>query len=92
MNNNYIALSSLAMDLDRVSSGLYRKSYKMAAKFTQEALKRKREVDKKQLKPYVLRLLDRMEEVLKATDDERKAEDVLMYSTLFQNAALKLRK
>lgn len=88
-NKNYIALSSLAMDLERVSMGFYRKSYKMAERFTQEALARKKEIDTKKVKPYVIQLLEDMEHLLKSTDDQRKAEDALMYSTLFQNAAVK---
>ena len=77
------------MDLDRVSLGLYRKSYKMADRFTQEALKRKKEIDTRKVKPYVAKLLDDMERSLQSRDYVRKAEDALMYSTLFQNAALK---
>lgn len=85
----FISLSSLAMDLDRVSMGLYRKSYKMADRFIAEALLRKKEINKTKVKPYVAKLLKDLEDVLKSTDNDRKAEDILMYSTLFQNAALK---
>lgn len=87
--NTFISLSSLAMDLDRVSIGLYRKSYKMADRFVKEALLRKKEIDKSKVKPYIVKLLENMELLLKSTDNERKAEDFLMYSTLFQNAAMK---
>ncbi|MBI2612100.1 hypothetical protein HYW54_05170 [Candidatus Gottesmanbacteria bacterium] len=89
--NTYIALSSLAMDLDRVSIGLYRKSYKMADRFAEEALKRRREIDGKKVKPYIVKLLGDMERSLKSADNDRKAEDTLMYSTLFQNAALAIK-
>lgn len=87
--NTFISLSSLAMDLDRVSIGLYRKSYKMADRFALEALARKKEVEIKNVKPYIAKLLENMEYMLRSTNDDRKAEDALMYSTLFQNAALK---
>lgn len=87
--NNFIALSSLAMDLERVSMGLYRKSYKMADRFAEEALLRRKEIDKAKVQPYIAKLLDNLEQLLKSTDDQRKAEDAMMYSTLFQNAAMK---
>lgn len=87
--SNFIALSSLAMDLERVSMGLYRKSYKMADRFAEEALHRRKEIDKTKVKPYIAKLLDNLEQLLKSADNQRKAEDILMYSTLFQNAAIK---
>jgi len=86
--DTYISLSSLAMDLDRVSIGLYRKSDKMAERFIQEALKRKSEIDSSTVKPYIKDLLERMERDLHSQDRDKKAEDALMYCTLFQNAAL----
>lgn len=86
--SNFISLSSLAMDLDRVSMGLYRKSDAMAERFIKEALERKKEVDIYTVKPYVANLLGKMELALLSGDREKRAEDALMYSTLFQNAAL----
>ncbi len=86
--NNFISLSSLAMDLDRVSMGLHRKSDAMAERFIKEALERKKEIDIYMVKPYVAHLLGKMELALLSGDREKKAEDALMYSTLFQNAAL----
>lgn len=87
--NTFISLSSLAMDLDRVSIGLYRKSYKMAERFSREALLRKKEIDQTKVKPYIAKLLEEVELLLKSSDTERKAEDALTYSILFQNASLK---
>lgn len=89
---NEIILESLAMDLKRVALGLHRGSYAMANRFTQEALARKREVNKKSIKDYVVQLLDDMELSLTKANNERKAEDALMYSTLFQNAALQMKE
>ena len=89
MNNTKIVLSALALDLKRVSLGLYRGSSSMADRFMQEALKRKNELDINSLKPYMQKLITEMEDSLKGTDNQKKAEDCLMYSTLFQNAALK---
>lgn len=86
---NKIILESLAMDLRRVALGLQRGSISMAERFIKEALKRKNELDIKSLKPYVQKLINKMEDSLKSKDNHNKAEDYLMYSTLFQNVALK---
>ena len=83
--NNKVVLAALASDLKRVSLGLQRKSFKMADRFCEEALKRKTEVSTGQLHAYIRKVLNSMELSLKSKDMERKAEDVLMYSTLIQN-------
>ncbi len=87
--NNKIILSSLAMDLKRAALGYYKGSVKTADRFSEEAIKRKNEVDLKNVKPYIVRLLGKMEIVLKQSDKKDAAEDLLMYSTLFQNYVLK---
>lgn len=86
--SNFTSLSSLAMDLDRVSIGLYRKSDAMAQRFIKEALMRKKEVDMRTVKPYIARLLEKMEFAIESGDREKRAENALMYSTLFRNAAI----
>lgn len=88
MNANQI-LGALALDLKRVAQGYYRGSEKMAARFVEEALLRKEELRNVSLKPYLRNLLSRMDEVFRQNDHKKLAEDVLMYSTLFQNASLK---
>lgn len=95
MNKNSKTLNSLAalaLDLKRISLGLQRGSYSMTERFIQEALKRKNELDIGSLKPYIQKLIVRMEDSLKASDNQKKAEDALMYSTLFQNAALRKKR
>ena len=87
MSNNQIALSSLALDLKRVALGYHRGSIKMASRFLQEALLRKNEVDIGEVKPYIKRLLDKLDSLVEEKDTEQVAEKALMYSTLFQNAA-----
>ena len=87
MNKNQIALSSLAMDLKRVALGYHRGSSAMADRFFEEALKRKDEVNVSLVKPYVKKLLDKLDILVQEKDIAQKAEDALMYSTLFQNAA-----
>ncbi|MBI3980750.1 hypothetical protein HY345_02010 [Candidatus Microgenomates bacterium] len=88
MNNNKIILASLASDLKRVTLGLQRKSYVMVDKFTAEALKRKSEINSRELESYMQNLLAKLEEKLSTADYEKKAEDTLLYSTLIQNYVL----
>jgi len=83
--NNKIILESLSMDLLRIALGLKRGSYKMAERFLEEALRRKKEVNEKEIKPYLQQTLIRMEDALLASDIEKKAEDALMYSTVIRN-------
>lgn len=86
---NKIILGSLAMDLKRVALGYYRNSTRVAEVFMGEATKRKKEVDLKKVKPYIKNLLDKLEEMKNEKDKQKVAEDALMYSILFQNAALR---
>lgn len=82
--NNKIALESLAMDLKRVAFGYHRNSLSMAVRFYEEALKRKNEIDVIVLKPYIRKLLDKLES-LPNSSNEAIAEEALMLSTLLQN-------
>lgn len=88
MKNNII-LESLAMDLERVAIGYQRGSFKMADRFLQEAKARKKELQNANLKPYLKKLLSKLEKMFEEKDHKKLAEDALMYSILFQNAALK---
>jgi len=85
MKNKEI-LGAIAMDLKRVALGYFRGSSSMVEKFFHEALKRRNEIDNKDLKPYLIKLLNDMEN-LKKEDGEKAAEDALFYSTIFQNAS-----
>ena len=87
MNKNQIALASLAMDLKRVALGYHRGSITMANRFLQEALKRRSEIDTTTVKPYVQKLLVKLDTLASEKDTGRIAERALMYSTLFQNAS-----
>ena len=53
MDANKLALSSLAMDLKRAALGLHNGSHATASRFIEEALKRKQEINSKQLAPYM---------------------------------------
>jgi hypothetical protein len=88
MENKRI-LESLSMDLLRVAKGLYRGSDKMAERFLEEALKRKSEINQKELKPYFITLLTKMERSLKSTNKMKVSEDALMYSTRVRNYSQK---
>lgn len=89
MNEQKIAVESLAMDLKRVAVGLHRGSYKMAERFKEEALARGREIESVGAHDiYLNRIVAGVRDALTSTD-ERVAEDALMYSTLFQNYAQK---
>ena len=76
------------MDLKRAALGYNRGSLKMANRFLKEALKRKSEIDRSDVKPYVSKLLDKVGKLENEQDAIRIAEDALMYSTLLQNASL----
>ena len=90
MNKNQIALSSLAMDLKRAALGYHRGSLNTGKRFLEEAMMRKNEIDPTMIKPYVARLLKKLDNLVKEKDTSRIAEDALMYSTLFQNASLQV--
>lgn len=85
MNNKQI-FGALALDLKRVAIGYFRGSTTLSEKFFQEALKRRDEIDSRNLKPYLIKLLKDMEK-LKREKGDRAAEDALFYSTIFQNAS-----
>lgn len=86
MNNKQI-LGALALDLKRVALGYHRGSTPMAERFFEEALKRRKEIDNKILKPYLVKFLNNMENI-KKEENEKAADDALLYSTIFQNASV----
>lgn len=77
---NKIALESMAMDLKRVALGYHNNSLKMAERFREEAIARKKEVNLKEIKPYLRLVLEKTEKI-----DNSSSEDALMFSTLIQN-------
>lgn len=86
--NNKIALASLAMDLKRVALGYHNGSIQMAERFLEEALKRTAEIDQRPLKKYLRQMLADIKKIQIEKDKQKTAEDALMYSVIFQNAAL----
>lgn len=82
--NNKVALASLAMDLRRVSMGLYRGSNKMAERFFIEAMRRKNEINVQGVKPYLQKLLNKLDSIKLS---EQESENMLTYSIIIQNAA-----
>lgn len=87
MSEDKLILSSLAMDLKRAALGYYRNSNRVADRFLEEALKRKKEINLRKVKPSIKKMLEELDKMMNK-DNYAKAEDALMYSTLFQNAAL----
>lgn len=59
----FIALSSLSMDLDRISMAIYRKSYETVGKFTREAQKRAGEINKEDVQPYIVKALENVKNI-----------------------------
>ena len=78
------------MDLQRAALGYHGGSNQMGKRFLDEALKRKNEVDMSTVKPYVRVLLNKMEGIKLQKETDKIAEDALLYSILFQNAAVKI--
>ena len=88
MSSQKIIVESLAMDLKRAALGLYRGSFAMADRFEEEALKRESELENQEIDSYLKNLLKKTREIL-SSQNVGRADDILMYSTLFQNFALK---
>lgn len=84
--SNKQTLGAMAMDLKRVALAYFRGSTTVAERFYAEALERKKELDTKELKPYLQKMLNSIEKI-KNEEQDKAAEDALMYSTLFQNAS-----
>jgi hypothetical protein len=87
--NNKMLLAALSQDLYRVAIGYHESSVKIAERFSQEVLKRRKEVDVKSVKPYIHTILMKLPEMLMQENKQQIAEDALVYSILFQNYALK---
>ncbi|HLD26277.1 MAG TPA: hypothetical protein VJC05_04525 [Candidatus Andersenbacteria bacterium] len=88
MNDKKIIIESLAMDLKRVAVGLHRGSTAMAHRFKQEALQRQQELEELELNDYLKKIVADSKKAIQSKQPEAY-EDVLMYSTLFQNFARK---
>ena len=78
MNDQFILLTSLAMDLKRSALG----SESVSKRFLSEAMKRKTELDKERFPNYISDILENLE-------NEKDRENLLMYSILLQNYSRK---
>ena len=81
-------LAALSMDLKRVALSYHGNSLPTATRFTTESLHKAKSLDSSHLPNYVKKILDSLEGILKQKDEQKIAEDALMYSTILQNAAL----
>lgn len=82
-NDQKIVLQSLSMDLLRAALGRHRGSHAMADRFIEESQKRIEELDP----AFSLKIINELKKVL-ATNSDRQAEDLLMYSTLIRNRSI----
>ena len=85
--NNILLIQAMALDLKRVAIGYHSGSIKMADRFLQEALKRKQQVDLSSLPPVMKKLLKKMDTLPQEENIQKRAEDALLYSTLFLSFA-----
>lgn len=92
MSNNYIAISSLAMDLKRIALAFHNGSSETGERFIIEANKRKSEIDQNHIQPYLLNHINSLQKTFQRSDKLHLAEDALMYSQIFQNYAVKFEK
>lgn len=87
MNETYYILESISLDLKRIALGIYHQSPETVLRFCAEIPKREKELTNEDLEPYLSSLIEKTNDVLKAIDSDRAAEDALMYSTLLHNYA-----
>lgn len=78
MNDQFIALSSMVMDLKRAALGFAKGSDRVGKTFLEEAKKRKSEVKLKDVPTYI-------GTIIKSLDKKISSDDLLMYSVLLQN-------
>ncbi len=90
MNHDKEQIGALAMDLKRAALGYHGGSIKTAERFLEEAMKRQKELQIKKNSPYLNNLLKSLTKLVREKSKDKLAEDALMYSTLFQNYAIKL--
>lgn len=82
-----VVLLSLASDLKRITLSIQRNSSSSTKRFNEEAKKWLLE-SKKTSDIKIKELLKKVEISLRQKDNLKKAEDLLMYSTLIQNKAI----
>lgn len=83
-----IIIGSLALDLKRIALGLYRDSRYTANTFKKQAINRMDELEQYESDAYTQQLVNQTKKSLSILEKNR-AEDLLMYSTLFQNLTQK---
>lgn len=86
---NKIIIESLSMDLYRVAIGLHRNSHKMAQRFSDEARALCLEIKQSEIRPYFVKVLGKIQNILSGPFGNRTAEDILMYSIICKNYARK---
>lgn len=77
----------MALDFKRAAIGYHSGSVKMADIFIIEVIKRSSQLDTSNLQPSIQRLLQKISLLPKEKDVSKKAEDSLLYSTIFLSFA-----
>ena len=80
-------LLSLSLDLKRITQSIQRDSHENATRFSEEA-KRWLEQAEGTNDEYLKDLLSKIKITLDLNNNQKKAEDCLMYSVLIKNQAL----
>ncbi len=88
MNQLKISLGSMALDLNRAAIGINRGSSKMAERFFQEALERKKEIKPTVVPTYIRQVLDKVRPDQNL--DQNCAERLMVYSILLENFAVRM--
>lgn len=88
LKEQYVAISSMALDLKRASLGFARGSNAVGERFLSEALKRRSEINTSQIPNYLENILSLLEHT--TWEHKKNSEDLLMYSTLLLNYLQKL--
>ena len=81
--NNKLLLQAMAVDLKRVAIGYHSGSVRMADRFLQEVMQRIELLQYSSLSSSMKKLLKKIEKLPKEKNIDKRAEDALLYSTLF---------
>ena len=86
--NTKMLLAALSQDLYRIAISLHTHSDKTAEKFTSVALQTASQIDRRDVKPHIKKVLVNLPVILGEHDKKLRSEDVLTYSIIIQNSAL----
>lgn len=82
-------LSSLSMDLYRVAQAANRGSTETCQRFLSESKRWMDSLDRSQLKPSTIKVIDKVKQLKSLSIDQTMAEHALVYSILLKNLVIK---